>query len=87
MIRLVCGLVMVVAAAIGPQEAPLERARRLLQEGKTPEIPELYIIADKATPYRLLFSVIVSSRSDDAGYRRFRLIVLDAREAAFTSGS
>ena len=51
------------------------------------DIPELYIVADKATPYRLLFSVIVSSRSEDAGYRRFRLIVLDAKEAAHTPPS
>jgi biopolymer transport protein ExbD len=50
---------------------------------KIEKIPELYIIADKATPYKLLFSVIVSSRSEDAGYRRFRLIVLDAKEEAY----
>jgi biopolymer transport protein ExbD len=50
----------------------------LIRRGQQPSpVPELLIIADKATPYKLLFEVIVSSRSDDAGYRRFRLILLD----------
>lgn len=40
-------------------------------------IPELFIIADKSTPYRLLFGVIASARAEPAGYRRFRLIVLE----------
>ncbi len=40
-------------------------------------IPELFIIADKTTPYRLLFGVIASARANEAGYRRFRLIVLE----------
>ena len=40
-------------------------------------IPELFIIADKSTPYRLLFGVIASARAPEAGYRRFRLIVLE----------
>jgi len=40
-------------------------------------IPELFIIADKTTPYRLLFGVIASARAEEAGYRRFRLIVLE----------
>jgi biopolymer transport protein ExbD len=49
----------------------------LVQRGKQPpKVPELLIIADRSTPYKLLFEVIVSSRSDDAGYRRFRLILL-----------
>jgi biopolymer transport protein ExbD len=42
-----------------------------------PTKPEVLIIADQATPYRLLLEVLTSSRSEDAGYRRFRLIVLD----------
>jgi biopolymer transport protein ExbD len=47
---------------------------------EVPAVPELFIIADRTTPYRLLFQVIVSSRSDEAGYRRFRLIVLQGSE-------
>jgi len=46
-----------------------------------PVIPELFIIADKTTPYRLLFSVIASARAEEAGYRRFRLIVLEKGSA------
>ncbi len=45
-------------------------------------IPELFIIADKSTPYRLLFGVIASARAPEAGYRRFRLIVLEQKGAA-----
>jgi biopolymer transport protein ExbD len=44
-------------------------------------IPELFIIADKSTPYRLLFGVIASARAQEAGYRRFRLIVLEKGSA------
>ncbi|MBT8495075.1 MAG: biopolymer transporter ExbD [Deltaproteobacteria bacterium] len=47
------------------------------KKGLTPKIPELMILADKSTPYRLLFQVMVSARSEGAGYRRFRLIVLE----------
>lgn len=52
------------------------------KKGKDPKDapPELFIIADKRTPYKLLFQVIVSSRSDAADFRRFRLIVLQAGE-------
>ena len=53
----------------------------LIAKGKEPpKIPELLIIADKKTPYKLLFEVIVSSRHDDAGYRRFRMILLEQAE-------
>jgi hypothetical protein len=53
----------------------------LVAKGKEPpKIPELLIIADKKTPYKLLFEVIVSSRHDDAGYRRFRMILLEQAE-------
>ncbi len=48
-----------------------------VKEGDKPQIPELFIIADKTTPYRLLFGVIASARAEEAGYRRFRLIVLE----------
>lgn len=55
----------------------VENAKRKIAHGKTPpEKPELVIIADKSTPYRLLFEVIVTSRSDIARYRGFRLVVL-----------
>lgn len=45
-------------------------------------VPELFIIADKSTPYRLLFGVIASARAQEAGYLRFRLIVLQKGSAA-----
>jgi biopolymer transport protein ExbD len=48
-------------------------------------IPELFIIADQSTPYRLLFGVIASARAQEAGYRRFRLIVLE--QGATNKGS
>lgn len=41
-----------------------------------PEVPEIMIIADRSTPYRLLYQVIHSAKQKEAGYRRFRLIVL-----------
>jgi biopolymer transport protein ExbD len=53
--------------------------KRLKSKGKEPPaLPELMVIADKETPYRLLFQVILSSRAEIAGFRRFRLIVLEA---------
>jgi biopolymer transport protein ExbD len=42
-----------------------------------PALPELVIIADKAIPFKLLYEVIASSRTEEAGYRRFRLLVLE----------
>ena len=45
------------------------------------DVPELMIIGDKRMPYKLLFQVIVSARAGEAGYRRFRLIVLEAAGA------
>ncbi|HET6613055.1 MAG TPA: biopolymer transporter ExbD [Kofleriaceae bacterium] len=60
-----------------------QNVARLRNQGKTPpKKPELVIIADKATRYRLLFEVIVSSRSEVAGYRGFRLIVIRPSAAA-----
>jgi biopolymer transport protein ExbD len=40
-------------------------------------VPELLIIADRTTPFRLLFDVIYSAKGDKAKplYKRFRLIV------------
>lgn len=40
------------------------------------EVPELMIIADRTIPYRLLYQVIYSAKQKEAGYKRFRLIVL-----------
>jgi biopolymer transport protein ExbD len=54
----------------------------LVKKGQqAPKVPELLIIADKTTPYKLLFEVILSSRSDEAGYRRFRLILLEEQSS------
>ena len=39
------------------------------------EPPELLIIADRTTPYRLLVEVMFSAKQKEAGYKRFRLIV------------
>jgi biopolymer transport protein ExbD len=38
-------------------------------------VPELLIIADRTTPYRLLVEVMFSAKAKEAGYRHFRLIV------------
>ncbi len=59
----------------------LSQLRRLEDQtardnGKEPaKIPELLIIADRSTPFRLLFDVIYSAKEKEAGYKRFRLIV------------
>ena len=37
--------------------------------------PELLVIADRVTPYRLLLQVMFSAKQKEAGYKRFRLIV------------
>ena len=58
-----------------------QRAEGKVKEGE-PAIPELFIVADKTTPYRLLFEVIASARAEEAGYRRFRLIVLEKGSGA-----
>lgn len=47
-----------------------------IDKGREPaKIPELLIIADRTTPFRLLFDVIYSAKEKEAGYKRFRLIV------------
>lgn len=43
---------------------------------KPPKVPEIMIISDRTTPYRLLLQVIFSAKQVEAGYKRFRLIVL-----------
>ncbi|HSK00099.1 MAG TPA: biopolymer transporter ExbD [Kofleriaceae bacterium] len=37
--------------------------------------PELMIIADRSTPYRLLMEVLYSAKQKEAGYKVFRMIV------------
>jgi biopolymer transport protein ExbD len=37
--------------------------------------PELLIIADRTTPYRLLVESMFSAKAKEAGYKHFRLIV------------
>lgn len=69
---------------LGAVRAEFESKR--IASGKSkegvPHIPEIFIIADKTTPYRLLFGVIASARAKEAGYRRFRLIVLEKAGSA-----
>jgi biopolymer transport protein ExbD len=38
-------------------------------------LPELMIIADRTTPYRLLVEVMFSAKQKEAGFKHFRLIV------------
>ncbi len=53
------------------------RIAKLQSEGKEiPKIHELWVFADKGTPYQTLLKVLYSARHKDAGYRRFRLIVI-----------
>lgn len=50
--------------------------QKAIEKGQEPsKIPELLIIADRTTPFRLLFDVIYSAKEKEAGYKRFRLIV------------
>jgi biopolymer transport protein ExbD len=53
----------------------LEAANYQKQGRKPPEIPELLIIADRDTPFRVLHRVMFSAKQKEAGYKRFRLIV------------
>jgi biopolymer transport protein ExbD len=55
-----------------------EDATRQRQPGFDPATapsPELLIIADRTTPYRLLIEVLFSAKQKEAGYKHFRLIV------------
>jgi len=55
-----------------------EDAARAHQPGYNPSTapaPELLIIADRTTPYRLLIEVLFSAKQKEAGYKHFRLIV------------
>jgi biopolymer transport protein ExbD len=69
------------ASLLGAVRVEFENQQR--QKGKTiKKIPELFVVADKSTPYRLLFEVITSARAEEAGYSRFRLIVLEQPSSA-----
>ena len=50
-------------------------AQRPPADGPRTPPPELLIIADRTTPYRLLVEVMFSAKQKEAGYKHFRLIV------------
>jgi biopolymer transport protein ExbD len=55
-----------------------EELRTLQRTGVDPNTappPELFVIADRTTPYRLLLEVMFSAKQKEAGYKHFRLIV------------
>ncbi|HUH03176.1 MAG TPA: hypothetical protein VML75_14365, partial [Kofleriaceae bacterium] len=60
------------------QALRIENEQTLKAQGKAPPLPELMIIADRLTPYRLLLQVMYSSKVKEAGFKRFRLITLQA---------
>ncbi len=45
-------------------------------------LSELWVIADKNTPYDLLLKVLYSARSPQSGFKRFRLVVLRHEKAS-----
>jgi biopolymer transport protein ExbD len=53
----------------------IEIQKAQAQGRKLPDVPELLVIADQATPFRLLYMVMNSAKQKEAGYKRFRLIV------------
>lgn len=61
-------------AALHAQEDAMHRAKPGYDPAKAPP-PELLIIADRTTPYRLLLQVMFSAKQKEAGYKHFRLIV------------
>jgi biopolymer transport protein ExbD len=64
-------------AALRQQQEELQRAQPGYDPAKAPP-PELMIIADRTTPYRLLLQVMFSAKQKEAGYKHFRLIVQKA---------
>jgi biopolymer transport protein ExbD len=56
-------------------EEDAARARQPGFDPATVPAPELLIIADRTTPYRLLIEVLFSAKQKEAGYKHFRLIV------------
>lgn len=61
-------------AALRQQEDAQKRLDAAYNPATAPP-PELMIIADRTTPYRLLLQVMFSAKQKEAGYKRFRLIV------------
>ena len=57
--------------------------QEMRKQGKEPtRIPELMIIGDRTTPYRLLLSVMFSAKQKESGFKRFRLITLQSSARA-----
>jgi biopolymer transport protein ExbD len=56
-------------------EEDLKRNLKPNPDGTPVPPPELLIIADRSTPYRLLVEVMFSAKQKEAGYKHFRLIV------------
>jgi biopolymer transport protein ExbD len=56
------------------QEEIKQQQKAGIDPAKAP-VPELLIIADRTTPYRLLVEVMFSAKQKEAGYKHFRLIV------------
>ncbi|MFT3700489.1 MAG: biopolymer transporter ExbD [Kofleriaceae bacterium] len=55
-----------------------QEIKKLQEDGKDPskeKPPELLLIADRTTPYRLLLEVMYSAKTKEAGFKHFRLIV------------
>jgi len=61
-------------AALRGEEEAKKRQTPGYDPSKAPP-PELMIIADRTTPYRLLLQVMFSAKQKEAGYKHFRLIV------------
>ena len=61
-------------AALHAQEEVTRRSKPGYDPSKV-QPPELLIIADRTTPYRLLLEVMFSAKQKEAGYKHFRLIV------------
>ncbi len=61
-------------AALRQQEESQKRLDASYDPATAPP-PELMILADRTTPYRLLLQVMFSAKQKEAGYKRFRLIV------------
>ena len=56
-------------------EEDAARQRQPRFDPSTVPPPELMILADRTTPYRLLIEVLFSAKQKEAGYKHFRLIV------------
>ena len=52
-----------------------ELAKLQLDGKEAPPVPELLVIADRTTPYKLLLQVLISAKQKEAGYKRVRMIV------------